>query len=227
MVSSVKAGAPDRALVGFGGDRPGSPLPSPPTQERGREKRERIYTAAIARFERVGVVETRVEDVIGDAEVSWATFFRYFPRKEDVLIEAAARHFHDRVVPAAARGRDDHRLRIRTAMERTFAALLEPGELSASLHNQSLLEIFAHPVRFGAMVGDDHPPPPMVGLVAKLLEEGQRRGEVRRGVDPWTTALTIAAGVTFPAAQVAAAGADPRPSVSGALGLMWEGLARP
>ena len=35
--------------------------------------------------------------MIADAGVSWATFFRYFPRKEDVLIELAARHFREQV----------------------------------------------------------------------------------------------------------------------------------
>jgi AcrR family transcriptional regulator len=171
------------------------------------------------------VAETRVEDVIGDADVSWATFFRYFPRKEDVLIESAARHFHERVAPVAWSGRDDRRLRMRTAVERTFAALIEPGELSPELHTQALLEIFAHPVRFTAMVDSSHSSPPVVGLVSALLEEGKLRGEVRRGVDPWSAALTIAAGVTFPAVQVAAVGADPRPSVRQALDLIWDGLS--
>jgi AcrR family transcriptional regulator len=224
MVSPVKEPT-EGVVVGYGGDRPGAPLPAPPTQARGREKRERIYRATIARFEELGVGETRIEDVVADAGVSWATFFRYFPRKEDVLIEAAARHFHEHVVPAARKGRSDRRLRIRTATERTFAALLEPDDLPPALHTQALLEIFAHPARFGAMVGDDHPSPPVVGLVAELLDEGRRRGEVQSSVDPWAAALTIAAGATFPAAQVAAAGADPGPSVRRALDLMWDGLA--
>ena len=225
MVSSVKARS-EGVVVGYGGDQPGTPLPAPATQERGREKRERIYRATIARFERLGVAETRIEDVIADAEISWATFFRYFPRKEDVLIEAMARHFRERVAPAARSARGDRRLRMRTATERTFAALFEPGELSPALHTQALLEVFAHPVRFGAMVGSDHPAPPVVGLVAELLEEGPRRGEVRANLDPWTVALTIAAGATFPAAQVAAAGSAPFPVVRRAIDLMWDGLAR-
>ena len=56
----------------------------------------RSGTASIGRLERFradGVAATKVEDVIADADVSWATFFRYFPRKGDVLIEAAVRHF--------------------------------------------------------------------------------------------------------------------------------------
>ena len=39
-------------LVGYGdsGDSPGGPLPAPPTQARGVDKRDRIYDAAIARY---------------------------------------------------------------------------------------------------------------------------------------------------------------------------------
>lgn len=32
------------------------------------------------------LIDQALEDVIADADVSWATFFRYFPRKGDVLI---------------------------------------------------------------------------------------------------------------------------------------------
>ncbi|MGA8926349.1 MAG: helix-turn-helix domain-containing protein, partial [Solirubrobacterales bacterium] len=97
MASSTRA--PDaEALVGYGaGERPGARLPTPPTQARGVEKRDRIYDAAVTLYEENGIDAARVEDVIAEAGVSWATFFRYFPRKEDVLIEHAARHFRDRV----------------------------------------------------------------------------------------------------------------------------------
>ena len=76
-------------------------MPSPPTQARGFEKRDPIYQAAIARFRVEGFAATKVDDVIADAGVSWGTFFRYFPRKGDVLSEAAARHFRDHVRPSA------------------------------------------------------------------------------------------------------------------------------
>src|SRR6476659_3334029 len=124
-------------FVGYGGGTSQSPLPAPPTQARGADKRDRLYDAAIARYRDVGVADTRVEDVIADAEVSWATFFRYFPRKE--------------------------------------AVLLEPADMPPALHNAALLEVFASPARFSALVGDQ--PQPVIGLVAELLAEGQRRGE--------------------------------------------------
>ena len=225
MVSTVKEARTQRGLVGYGSGESGeTPLPAPPTQARGAEKRDRIYRAAIARYSGDGLSSTRVEDVIADAGVSWATFFRYFPRKEDVLIEAMARHFRVQVRAAAEGGRRDRRLSLRTVIERTFFALLEPFELPRALHSAALLEVFANPARFAAMVNEGHPQP-MVGVAADLLAEAQRRGELRRGVEPGAAALVVVAGALFPGAQAAALGVDPGPAVSTALNILWSGLA--
>lgn len=221
MVSGPTPGE-GSSFVGYGGGISQSPLPAPPTQARGVEKRDRLYDAAMARYREVGVADTRVEDVIADAEVSWATFFRYFPRKEDVLLEGAARHFRDRVRTVAEQGLQDHRLRIRTVVERTFAALLEPAEMPPALHNAALLEVFAGPARFAALVGDH--PQPVIGLVAELLAEGQRRGEVRADVDAGVAAVALSAGCMFLAVQAAAAGADPVQSATQSLDILWGGL---
>lgn len=223
MVQRTKAND-GTALVGFGGGGRQSPLPAPPTQARGVEKRDRLYQAAIARYREAGVADTRVEDVIADADVSWATFFRYFPRKEDVLIEGAARHFRDHVSPIAERGLHDRRVKVRTVIERTFAALLEPAELPPELHSAAVLEVIANPPRFAALVGDH--PQPVIGLVAELLAEGQRRREVRTGIDTALAAVALSAGCMMPAAQAAAAGANPLASASTALDVLWGGLER-
>jgi AcrR family transcriptional regulator len=176
----------------------------------------------MARYREAGVADTRVEDVIADAGVSWATFFRYFPRKEDVLLEGAARHFRDRVRAVAAEGLKDRRLKIRTVVERTFAAILEPDELPPELHNAAMLEVFAGPARFAALVGDH--PQPVIGLVAELLAEGQRRGEVKPDIDPGAAAMALSAGCMFLAVQAAATGADPVESAGRALDILWGGL---
>jgi AcrR family transcriptional regulator len=222
MVSRTDPITNGESLVGYGDGGRRIPLPAPPTQARGVDKRDRLYEAAIARYGEAGVAETRVEDVIADADVSWATFFRYFPRKEDVLLEAAARHFRDRVRTASEAGLSDRRLKVRTVVERTFAALLKPADLPPPLHNAALLEVFANPARFAALVGDD--PQPMVGLVAELLTEGQRRGEVRADADVGLAALALSAGCMFPAVQAAALGADPVSSAASALEVLWDGL---
>lgn len=222
MASEAEA-ARQRGIVGYAGGREEARLPEPPKQARGLEKRERLYATALARFERDGVAETRVEDVIADAGVSWATFFRYFPRKEDVLIEAIARHFRDHAVPLAQANLADRRRRVRKTTERLLVAVLTADELSQPLHNQAFVEVFSHPGRFAIMVDNGHPAP-LIGLIAELLAEGQRRGEVDPKLNPSFAALTVTAGAMFPAVQAAAAGAEPGQSIGPALDLLWSGI---
>jgi len=61
-----------------------------PRQRRAVATRRRLYEAAMAEYARVGLEAARVEDIVAAAEVSWGTFFHYFPAKEDVLLDAAA-----------------------------------------------------------------------------------------------------------------------------------------
>jgi TetR/AcrR family transcriptional regulator, repressor for uid operon len=215
----------DQALVGYaGGDASPAVMPAPPTQARGFEKRDRIYEAAIARFEADGVAATKVDDVIADADVSWATFFRYFPRKGDVLIEGAARHFRDHVRPSAAAALTDRRLKINTVIQRLLVTLLRPADLPPSLHGAALLEVFANPDRFAALVGDAHPQV-VPGLLEEILTEGQKRGEVRRDLNTAVAALTVIAGAVLIGAQAVAVGIDPSEPVAASLEISWRGIA--
>jgi AcrR family transcriptional regulator len=222
-MSTKAEAAGARGVIGYAGGREEARMPEPPKQARGVEKRERLYAAALARFEREGVAETRVEDVIADAKVSWATFFRYFPRKEDVLIEAIARHFREHAMPLAERGVSDRRTRVCKTIERLLVALLSADKLPQPLHNQAFVEVFSHPARFAVMVDNGHPAP-LIGLIAELLAEGQNRGEVAVDLNPGFAALTVTAGAMFPAVQAAAAGAEPGLSIGPALDLIWSGI---
>jgi TetR/AcrR family transcriptional regulator, repressor for uid operon len=224
MVSPENQQLIDRALVGYAaGDERPARMPVPPTQARGFEKRDRIYEAAIARFQADGVGATKVDDVIADADVSWATFFRYFPRKGDVLIEAAARHFRDHVRPSTAAALGDGRLKISTVVQRLLISLLRPADLPASLHGAALLEIFAHPDRFAALVDDGHAQV-VPGLLEEILAEGQKRGEVREDLNTAVAALTVIAGTALIGAQAVAIGIDPTEPVAASLEINWRGI---
>jgi AcrR family transcriptional regulator len=227
MVSSkrLKQHLIDQALVGYGAGEPRTArMPAPPTQARGFEKRDRIYRAAIERFRADGFAATKVDDVIADADVSWATFFRYFPRKGDVLIEAAARHFRDHVRPSAEASLADRRLKMSTVVRRLLLSLLRPADLPPTLHGAALLEIFANPDRFAALVGEG-PAPPVTVLLEEVLAEGQRRGEVRRDLDTAVAALTVIAGTALIGAQAVAVGIDPSEPVAASLEISWRGIA--
>jgi AcrR family transcriptional regulator len=215
----------DRSLVGYAaGEARTARMPVPPTQARGFEKRDRIYRAAIERFRADGVAATTVDDVIADAGVSWATFFRYFPRKGDVLIEAAARHFRDHVWPSVEASLADRRLKMSTVVRRLLVSLLQPAGLPSALHGAALLEIFANPDRFAALVGEG-PAPPVTVLLEEVLAEGQRRGEVRPDLDTAVAALTVIAGTALIGAQAVTVGIDPSEPVAASLEITWRGIA--
>ena len=225
IVSSNRRQLIDQALVGYGADdAPAARMPAPPTQARGFEKRESIYQAAIARFRVDGFAATNVDDVIADAGVSWGTFFRYFPRKGDVLIEAAARHFRDHVRPSVEASLADRRLNVSTVVRRLLVSLLRPADLPPSLHGAALLEIFSHPDRFAALAGEG-PAPPVTVLLEEILAEGQTRGEVRRDLDTAVGALTTIAGASLIGAQAASIGLDPSEPVAASLEISWRGIA--
>ncbi|GGT44356.1 TetR/AcrR family transcriptional regulator [Nonomuraea spiralis] len=62
--------------------------PSPGLRERKRIKlRRAIQTAALRLFESQGYENTTVEQIAEAAETSTTTFYRYFPTKEDVVLD--------------------------------------------------------------------------------------------------------------------------------------------
>jgi AcrR family transcriptional regulator len=129
--------------------------------------------------------------------VSWGTFFRYFPRKEDVLLEMGVQHYR------AIESRRDGRPRelegtAHDAIYDLFKALLT-SDWPSHLHGAMLREISSVPVRFAAVLHEDQAP--WVEVVAELLTLGRERGEVRDDVDALTLAAVLTAAVLFPAIQ--------------------------
>jgi AcrR family transcriptional regulator len=175
---------------------PPPPLPPTPQQERGKAKRRALYDASVRAFAASGFEDARVEDIVAEAGVSWGTFYRYFPRKEDVLLQMGVEHC-ERVEPAGDRCREGP-APVRTALRDMFAALLV-SDWPSHLHGAMLREISLTPVRYAALLGDDGTP--WVVLVSNLLALGQERGEVRTDVDTATLAAVILAGCMFPAIQ--------------------------
>src|SRR5690349_20216799 len=127
------------------------PIGPRPRQARGVEKRRRVYEAALAEFAEHGVENARVEDIVATAEVSWGTFFRYFPRKEDVLLEAAVEEYTNRVMPAVAKllavGAPT-----RDIVETLFDGLTR-SHLPPHVHGAMLHEVMNLPTRFAALLG--------------------------------------------------------------------------
>ena len=183
----------------FGMPRPATsppPLPPTPQQDRGKARRQALYDASVRAFASSGFEDARVEDIVDAVGVSWGTFWRYFPRKQDVLLVMGVEHWA-RVKAAADRATTDDGP-VRPALRDLFAALLV-SDWPSHLHGAMLREIALTPTRYSALLGEDGTP--WIQFIAQLLTRGQERGEVRTDVDAGTLAAVVAAGVLFPAIQ--------------------------
>lgn len=170
-------------------------LPPTPRQARGVTARTSVYEAALRRFARHGVASTRIEDVVADAGVAWGTFYRWFPRKQDVLLEAAVRHLRERVTPTVAAGLADGRSARDVALT-LFTVLLDRGDHPVSLFGEILGEVMSNRARFAGMYAED--PQPIIALIGRVITHGQQRGDVRTDLDSFTLAVTLFAGAAFP-----------------------------
>jgi len=199
-----------------------------PRQRRGVEAREKLFQAAMREFEIRGVAGSRVENIVAEVGISWGSFFRYFPRKEDVLLFGAAKHFREYMRPAYDAGmKDPERSTLEVALD-LFSEMTQP-RFAPRIHAAMMDETVRHPARFAAILGEGELP--IIRLFAGLIKEGQRRGEVRSEVDPFEAAIVIGAGVMFSTTRVLDAVADghlPASEIGGvarrAMDLVWVGL---
>lgn len=170
-----------------------------PKQQRGIDVRERLYVAAIREIDEKGIEESRVENIVAEAGTSWGTFFRYFPRKEDIFLHESARNFRERLRPAWDEAIADEQTPIREGARRIILMVMEP-EISPRFHAEMLAETLGHPARFAAILGEGELP--LAVLMAGLLAEGQKRGEVKADAPIPVCAAVLLAGVMFSASRV-------------------------
>ena len=158
------------------------PLTAAPQGRRARrraETRTRILRAAWGLFARQGFFATTVEQITEAADVGKGTFFNYFPSKEHVLAG-----FGEMQVGKIRAALEDYRRQprpLRELLQRLIHALAEePGRSPALVRSLLVANLSSEPVRQlwrrnlerGRRV------------LARLLAEGQRRGELRRDRKP-------------------------------------------
>ncbi|OGT81321.1 MAG: hypothetical protein A3H91_04825 [Gammaproteobacteria bacterium RIFCSPLOWO2_02_FULL_61_13] len=149
---------------------------TPPVDRRARRREEtgqRLLDTAVRLFASRGFPNTTVEAITRAADVGKGTFFNYFPSKEHVLIALAQRQVGK---IAAAAGHINPKLpireQIRTVVHQLAAGWLHSKRLIRSLlgtalGNESLTRHFEAILPKGR------------GHMLLLVQEGQRRGELR------------------------------------------------
>lgn len=187
-----------------------------------RETRERIYRAALGLFSQRGLGETSVEAITEAADVGKGTFFNYFSDKEHVLVVLAEIQLEK--VRAAAAEAERGRTSVQAILRKLLPALgeelgrsphLAAALLSAILGNQAVRRLARTAIGEGRE------------LLAKILEVGQERGEVRADCSPKAMALSFQEAL-FGTVALWAIGPDEklRTRLQARSDGYWEGIAR-
>lgn len=101
---------------------PSNTTPTPPTTERGRQRRDALLDTAQRLFLERGYGQVSVNDIVADAGGSLSTLYRHFGNKEGLfqaMIERRSRHIYDTLT---AEGIDE--MPIEAALQRLGAGLL-------------------------------------------------------------------------------------------------------
>ncbi|HJZ86040.1 MAG TPA: TetR/AcrR family transcriptional regulator [Polyangia bacterium] len=153
----------------------------------GGDKRERILEAAIRVFAGKGFFNSKVSEIAREAGVADGTIYLYFKSKDDLLISL----FEDRME------RINQALRERLPREPSAEAKLRrfiEMHLDLVEKHRALVEVLTVELRQSAKFMREYKNPKFgefLRLLAAIIEDGQRAGELRAGVPPTLVARAI------------------------------------
>ena len=152
---------------------------SSPTSRRARksfESRDRIVECAAALFGARGYAVTTMEDIGECADVSRATVFNYFPRKEDIVIAWFDRRRAD--IAAVLAPSQDRTHDTQTRLRQAFRALARIFKADPK-NGRGMVRAWLH--AGGPLLTPDSE---TTALFAAAVRVGQECGEISRETDP-------------------------------------------
>ncbi|MDP9093001.1 MAG: TetR/AcrR family transcriptional regulator [Actinomycetota bacterium] len=183
--------------------------------------RDALYEAAVELFVEHGYEATTMDDIAQRAVVSRATAFTYFPKKEDLLLEWAARRRQE--IAVAANDDEGINADAPTQIKHAFQRLGLSYTRGAS--GRRFIE---------AWLGTGGPLKPEAWVSSRLLSEmvqaGQVAGTIRSDVKAQTAGrllLNILLGALYQWAAEQRSGAWLHRELDAALDLVFLGLAAP
>jgi AcrR family transcriptional regulator len=134
------------------------------------ETRDRIFSAALAEFRRVGVAGAEIEDIVRTAAVARGTFYLHFPTKDHVLMELLRRQ-QQRLGERLQAGRS---LPLRAFLRRAVDLMVENAIRESALYHELFAVITRHANEMRSEAGA------LVEVLMGYFAACQRRGAVRR-----------------------------------------------
>lgn len=147
------------------------------------ETRDRIFECAVALFAERGYDSTTIEDIGDCADVSRATVFNYFARKEDIVFEWIARRRAEiaTILAAGEQEATDTVSRLRRAF-RSLAHAYEDDPATGRAMVRAFLRVGGPLVAYGSETP---------ALLADALQSGQEQGDIAPDVDPGRAGLAL------------------------------------
>lgn len=140
--------------------------------------RQAILDAATRLFQSRGLEDVSIADIMNEANLGIGTFYNYFGSKEDVLMELLSRIMQE--IAEKARALSAGKRPVPDVLRELFLA-------AASLlaENRFVLPLFLHAAQQAAMpegVQAEGSAPPFTSLFVRLVEAGQKSGEIRSDI---------------------------------------------
>jgi len=159
-----------------------------------RETRQRVYTAAVAEFRRVGMAAADVSVIAREAGVARGTFYFHFPTKEHILAELE-RHEEARLAAQLERflARPHHLADALTEIVRLMAQM---ERRVGKVLFRELLALHFSPSRPEVLPGTEQwADYPMMALVVRAIGLARDRGEAYPEADALRTAQFFMLGL--------------------------------
>jgi TetR/AcrR family transcriptional regulator, cholesterol catabolism regulator len=146
------------------------------------ETRERIFESGVVLFASHGYDSTTMEQIGDRADVSRATVFNYFARKEDIVFEWFGRL---RAEFAESLADDEHTVDSTSRLRRAFRVLADLYEADPAT-GRAMVRAWQR--AGGPLLADQSE---ALQFVADTVHAGQRAGDIPRDVDPDRAALIL------------------------------------
>ncbi|MFC5745703.1 TetR/AcrR family transcriptional regulator [Actinomadura rugatobispora] len=168
---------------------------SPPRNLRERKRqraRDEIYTAALDLLAERPFDEVTIDEICERAEVGRASFFRIYGAKAGLLLEFNHRLARDAREAMAAQPSASAVERLRVVQRTLVTGWTATGPALREMLRAFLAE--AGPALFSA-AGDAPAHPELLSLVAEIVEEGQRAGELDTRLEPGFASWLVVTGM--------------------------------